>query len=156
METPKKKLTPSEAWLKIGKWCAYQERSQQDVRDKLYDYGLHSAEVEEMISRLIGEGFLSEERFAVAFAGGKFRVLGWGKEKIKIALRRKKVSEACIRTALRSIQDSDYRKKLEQVLEKRSRAEKEKDPFKRMYKLQQYLLSRGFESELIRERLKER
>ena len=67
---------------KAADYCAYQERSQQQVRDKLYDYGLHSDQVEEALSELIQQGFINEERFAIAYAGGKFRMKGWGRKKI--------------------------------------------------------------------------
>jgi len=145
----KKKYSPEQAWSKALKWCAYQERSQQDVRDKLYDYGLHEREVEELISRLIQEGFLNEERFAIAFAGGKFRILGWGKVKIKLALKQKRVSDYCIKKALSQIDDKAYIEKLKKVVLKRSKEIKEKDTFKRNYKLAQYALSRGFEQDLV-------
>src|SRR5271155_4760919 len=87
---------PHKALLKAQKYCAYQERSQQEVRDKLYSYGLHRNQVEPIIAELITAGFLKEERFAIAFAGGKFRMKGWGKIKIKQALKFKKVPEKII------------------------------------------------------------
>ncbi len=145
----KKYISQEQAQVKIARWCAYQERSQQEVRDKLYDYGLHKAQVEMLLSSLITDGFLNEERFAIAFAGGKFRILGWGKVKIKLALKQKKVSDYCIRKAIQQIDDNAYLKKLNQVVQKRSKEEKEKDPFKRNYKLAQYAISRGFESDLV-------
>ena len=145
----KKKYSPEQAWGKALKWCAYQERSQQDVRDKLYDYGLHELQVEELISRLIQEGFLNEERFAIAFAGGKFRILGWGKVKIKLALKQKKVSDYCIKKAFSQIDDAAYIEKLKQLLQKRSKEINEKDAFKRKYKLAQYAFSRGFEQDVV-------
>lgn len=145
----KKRYTAESAWLKISKWCAYQERSQQEVRDKLYGYGLFTKDVEEIIARLVTGNFLSEERFAIAFAGGKFRQLGWGKVKIRMALQQKKVSEYCIKKALASIGDNDYRDRLQKVLAKRSREEKEKHPLRRKQKLAHYLLSRGFEPDLV-------
>jgi regulatory protein len=145
----KKKYSPEQAWGKALKWCAYQERSQQDVRDKLYEYGLHERQVEELISRLIQEGFLNEERFAIAFAGGKFRILGWGKVKIKLALKQKRVSDYCIKKALSQIDDKAYIEKLKKVVLKRSKEIKEKDTFKRNYKLAQYALSRGFEQDIV-------
>lgn len=151
-----KKIYSAEiAWQKICKWCAFQERSQQDVRDKLYDYGLHSKDVEQLISRLILENFLNEERFAITFAGGKFRQLGWGKVKIKLALKQKKVSEYCIRKALSVINATDYTKQLEKVIAKRNREEKEKHPLKRKHKIAQYAISRGFESDIVWDLLKE-
>lgn len=154
IEKRKKKYTPEIAWLKIARWCAYQERSQQEVRDKLYEYGLHSKDVELLISRLISDNFLNEERFAIAFAGGKFRQLGWGKVKIKAALKQKKVSDYCLRKGMASISDKDYAMMLEKVIAKRAREEKEKNPMKRMYKLAQYAISRGYESDLVWDVLK--
>lgn len=155
VQAHRKKYSADIAWQKICKWCAFQERSQQEVRDKLYDYGLVSGELEAMIARLISENFLNEERFAIAFAGGKFRQLAWGRVKIKMALKQKKVSEYCIRKALASISSADYRKQLEQVLAKRGREEKEKNTIKRNFKLAQYAISRGFEPEFVWAILKE-
>ena len=143
------KYSPEVAWLKICKWCAYQERSQQEVRDKLYSYGLYGAEVEDLIARLISGQFLNEERFAMAFAGGKFRQLGWGKVKIRQALKVKKVSDYCIRKSLESIDDKDYLSRLGELLEKKQKEVREKDPFKRRYKLFRYAISRGYETELV-------
>lgn len=144
------------AWLKICKWCAYQERSQQEVRDKLYSYGLHGDEVENIIARLITGQFLNEERYAIAFAGGKFRQLGWGKVKIRQALKLKKVSEYCIRKALESIDEKDYLARLRDLMYKKQKEVREKDPFKRRYKLFKYAISRGYESELVSDFLGDR
>ncbi len=153
-EKHRKTYSAEVAWVKICKWCAFQERSQQEVRDKLFDYGLRSGDVEQMISRLITENFLNEERFAIAYAGGKFRQLGWGRTKIKLALKQKRVSEYCIRKALTALDDLAYLKKLHQVLSKRAKEEKEKNPIRRNYKLAQYAISRGFEPELVWEQLR--
>jgi len=150
----KKKYTPEIAFQKIAKWCAYQERSQQETRNKLYEYGLYSKDVELLISRLITDNFLNEERFAIAFAGGKFRQLGWGRIKIKAALKQKKVSEYCMKKGLCSIAEGDYQKKLLKVIEKRQKEEKEKNKVKRNYKLAQYAMSRGYEPDLVWDCLK--
>ena len=56
---------------KIKQYCAYQERCHSEVRNKLYGFGLNSEEIETIISTLIQENFLNEERFALAYAGGK-------------------------------------------------------------------------------------
>jgi regulatory protein len=81
-----KKITPTEAKGKIQRYCAYQERSHQEVRNKLYSFGLYSDEVDNLLTDLITDGFLNEERFAKAFAGGKFRMKKWGRIKIVNAL----------------------------------------------------------------------
>lgn len=155
MEKSKKYVSNAEAYTKITKWCAYQERAQQEVRDKLYDFGLHKEEVEQLLTRIISEGFVNEERFAVSFANGKLNQLGWGRVKISYALKSKRVSDYCIKKALRSLDEDKYMQMLEDAYLKRSKMEKEKHPLKRKYKLIAYLSGRGFERDLIEEIIRE-
>ena len=83
--------TPEQSLPKIKQYCAYQERCHKEVREKLYSFGLNKEEVNEIISTLINENYLNEERFAIQFAGGKFRMKQWGRIKIKMGLKAKKV-----------------------------------------------------------------
>jgi len=133
----------------IQHFCAYRERSQQEVRDKLYDMGLHQREVEQIIADLISKGFVSEERFARAFAGGKFRINGWGKIKIRNALIHKKVSPKCIELGLDSIDERDYSASLKKILNQKLKSGTEKNNFIRKNKAARFALSRGFEPELV-------
>src|SRR5580765_5312431 len=107
------------ALQKIKHYCTYQERCHAEVRDKLYSFGLHKNEVDQLLTQLIEENFLNEERFSIAYAGGKFRMKQWGKEKIKYALQQKQVSDHCIRKALASINNTDYRKNFISVANKK-------------------------------------
>ena len=156
-ENPKKptiKLDKKAAMAKAEHYCAYQERSQQEVRDKLYEWGLWSNDVEETISELIQTNFLSEERFALAYVSGKFNIKGWGKIKIKQGLKLKKVPDKMIANALKTINYDDYQQTILHAAEKKLRTITEKDGYKRKYKLVTYLLGRGFENDLILEVLK--
>ncbi len=139
---------------KARKYCAYQERSQQELRDKLYELGLHKKEVEQTIAQMVEENFLNEERFAIAYAGGKFRVKHWGRIKIKLALKQKKVSPYCITKALKEINERDYKKCLEKIIADCGKRILEKNPLKKNYKIAQYAIGRGFEPELVWEILK--
>ena len=96
-------------------YCAYQERSHAEVKEKLYSFGLRSSEVDELMARLIGDNFLNEERFAIAYAGGKFRMKQWGRQKIRHALKAKGISDYCIRKGLASIDVGDYERVLEKL-----------------------------------------
>src|SRR5689334_25253039 len=107
-QTPKKRTSQTDALAKIYRYCAYQERSHQEVRNKLFELGLYQSEVDELLSRLITEGFLNEERFAKAFAGGKFRMKKWGRLKIINELELKGLTRNCIKSGLREIDDGDY------------------------------------------------
>lgn len=148
------KLDKKTALFKAEHYCAYQERAQQEVRDKLYEFGLHSDEVEELISELISTNFLNEERFAQAYVSGKFSIKKWGKIKIKQALKLKKVPEKMILKALNKIDYDDYLKTILISAEKKSAQITEKDPYKRRNKLITHLMSKGFENNLIMEVLK--
>ncbi len=144
-----KSYTPKEAKRKAEAYCAYQERAQQEVRDKLYLWGLHQADVENIISELIEENYLNEERFAKAFVLGKFRIKGWGKIKIVYHLKQKKVSKPLINIALSEIDDEEYTKTILEII-----AKKIKKPLKSISaleknKLLSFLQSKGYENELI-------
>ena len=138
------------ALQKIKHYCAYQERNHRETKEKLYSFGLYKNEVEQLLSQLVEENYLNEERFAIAFAGGRFRIKHWGRVKIKYELKQKNVSEYCIKIALKAIDEKDYQKKLHQLAEAKLKILKsEKNSFIKKHKLQQYLLQKGFESSLI-------
>ena len=138
-----------QAILSIRHFCAYQERAQQEVRDKLYELGMTIPEVEEIIADLISENFLNEERFAISFAGGHFRIKGWGKLKINHALYQKKVSNFNIKMALQSIDQDDYLAKLLELANKKWNSLKGERGLSRMAKTHAFLYQRGFEPALI-------
>lgn len=147
-------LSKEQALQKLKHYCGYQERCHQEVKEKLYSFGLHKTQVEELISTLIEENYLNEERFAVQYAGGKFRMNEWGRVKIRHALQQKQVSEYCIKKGLNEIDDEDYRKTLEKLTEVKWRLLKEKNVLVKKRKLQAYLLQKGFEAGLISELMK--
>ncbi|RYY31759.1 MAG: regulatory protein RecX, partial [Sphingobacteriaceae bacterium] len=146
---PVKITDENTALAKAERYCAYQERAQQEVRNKLYEWGVVGRVVEIVISRLITDNFLNEERFARQYARGKFNQKHWGKIKIKQGLKLKQVPDVLIKKALLSIDLDDYTHALEDLLSKKAAVLKEKDPYKRRYKLQQYAYGRGFENNII-------
>jgi regulatory protein len=139
-----------EALQKAKQYCAYQERCHSEVKEKLYSLGMNKNEVDELLSDLINDNYLNEERFAIQFAGGKFRIKQWGRVKIKYALKQKQVSEYCIKKALKTIDDKDYTRTAEKLFEQKLKTLKsEKNAFIRKRKLQDHLLQKGFETSLI-------
>ena len=146
---PVKVHTLLTALERVRNYCAYQERCQQEVRDKLYELGLHQQEVEQGIATLVSEGFVNEERFAVAYAGGKFRIKKWGKVKIRAGLKARKISEYCIRKALQAIDDREYERTLQKTIsDGMKKASKYKEPLKTRAAVR-YAISHGFEPEHV-------
>ena len=148
-QVKRKIFSRQQAKVKAESYCAYQERSQFEIRNKLYEWGLFQNEVEEIISELIESNFLNEERFALAYTLGKFRIKSWGKIKIKQALKLKRVPDKLIKKSLQSIDDDDYLTMLKRILEKKAEIITETDPFKRRYLLTRYGSGKGFELDLI-------
>lgn len=133
---------------KAMKYCAYQERTQQEVRDKLYSYGLYPDAVEEVLTDLITEDFVNEERYAQSFVRGKFRQNQWGRIKIRRALQQKKISEYCIRQGMREIDDTDYQATLRTLVQKKWDSLLEDDLYSRKNKTVRYVLGKGYEADL--------
>jgi regulatory protein len=150
-----KKLTPQQAKEKIQHYCAYQERSHSEVRHKLYSYGLYKSDVDEILSTLIVDGFLNEERFAKAYAGGKFRMKKWGRLKIVNGLEAKGVSKTCIRLGLKEIDETDYTEALHRILLDKSFLIEEENLFVKRDKLSKFAIQKGYEPELVWKTLRE-
>ncbi len=148
-------MTRKEAFIKICSFCAYQERAQQEVRDKLYSYGLYQDDVENLICDLIEENFINEERFAKIYAGSKFRTKKWGRIKITQHLKQKGISDYCIRSGMKEIEDEDYDQTLEELLVKKYPSITGAKDYLRKQKLARFAIGRGFEPVLVWEKIKE-
>lgn len=139
----------------IQHYCAYQERSQKEVRNKLYENGANKNEVDNLMILLIQENFLNEERYAQSYARGKFKIKNWGRRKIVYELKQQQISDYCINKALSEIDEDAYYETLVRLTEKKMPdIRKEQNVFARRAKLQRYLQQKGFEAELISEMLR--
>lgn len=138
-----------EVLQKAANYCVYQERTQREVRQRLKDWDLRGDEAEEIIAELITQGFLNEERYAKTFAGGKFRVKEWGKQKIAYELKLKGLSARNIQTGLDEIDDHDYHDTLRQLLKKKASTLRKDTPQVRKQKLARYAIGKGYEADLV-------
>jgi regulatory protein len=154
LKTPKT-YTVSEALLKAASYCAYQERTQQEVREKLFSYGLNPEEVEDLIVRLCAEKMIDEERFAAAYVRGKYGIKRWGRRKILQGLKGKRISDYCIKKGMKEIDPEVYWENLLHLLAKKMRTEKETNPFSRKQKILYFLQSKGYETDLIQDAIQE-
>ena len=142
-------LTKEQAIQKLRQYCSYQERCHSEVRDKLFKLGVWKKDHDEIISGLIEDNYLNEERFAEQFAGGKFRMKGWGKTKISYELKQKGVSSYCIKKGLKRIDDESYLQTLTRAAEKKYFSLKGERQMIRKKKTADYLLQKGYELNLI-------
>lgn len=147
--------TLSAATKKLEHYCAYQERCHKEVVTKLREMRMIPQTIDQIVTHLIKENYLNEERFARAFARGKFRIKKWGRNRIVSQLKQRAISKYNIKAALSEIDDDDYLTTFDELAEKRIREIKETHPQKRKKKLVDYLLYRGWESNLVYEKTRE-
>jgi regulatory protein len=134
----------------IYRYCNYQPRCHQEVRNKLYELGCKTPEVEELISELIEKGILNEEIYARSIARGKFRMKHWGRKKILQQLKFNKVSDYCIKKAMTEIDPDEYYATLKRLAERKWQELKtERSAPLRKMKTYRYLLQKGYEADLI-------
>lgn len=150
----KQVFTVEEIKRKIEHYCVYQDRCHKEVEEKLKEYRLIPEAREHILLHLLEHNFLNEERFAKSFARGKFRIKKWGKQRIVRELKFRDISVYNIKSALKEIEEEEYIKTLYELVEKKNESVTETNQFKRKKKIADYLLYRGFESNLIYEALK--
>ena len=149
----KKVFTVDEVKRKMEHYCAYQDRCHKEVENKLREYSIIPEAIEMILLSLLKDNFLNEERFSKSFARGKFRIKKWGKQRIVRELRFRNISEYNIKTALKEINEEDYITTIYSLVDKKNKLVTETNLFKRKKKIADYLLYRGFESNLIYEAL---
>ncbi|MDI5897925.1 regulatory protein RecX [Flavobacterium yafengii] len=144
-----------EAIHKIEHYCAYQERCHEEVVQKLRSMKMNSDEIDTIMVRLINDNFLNEERFAQSFARGKHRIKHWGKIRIVNELKAKKITQTLINIALKEISTEEYLSTFHTLAERNWESILETNNLKKRKKFCDYLLRKGFESNLVYEKVKE-
>ncbi|WP_237274285.1 regulatory protein RecX [Tenacibaculum ovolyticum] len=147
----KKIFTVDEIKRKIEHYCAYQDRCHKEVENKIKEYSLIPEAREMILLSLMKDNFLNEERFSKSFARGKFRIKKWGKQRIVRELKFRNISAYNIKTALKEINEDEYITTLYELVAKKDKLVREENVFKRKKKIADYLLYRGFESNLVYE-----
>jgi len=151
----KKTYSFDEAQILLENYCAYQERCHKEVTDKLKNMRMIPEAIDNIIVHLIQHNYLNEQRFAKAFTRGKFRIKKWGKNRIIRELKFRQISDYAIKSGLKEIELDVYHKTLQELTEKRIAQVKEKDRYKKRKKVADYLLYRGWESNLVYEKINE-
>ncbi len=141
----------SELKQKAERYCAYQERSHKEVVQKLYDLRATKEEIDEVVVHLIEHDFLNEERFARSFARGKHSIKKYGKIRIINELKFRNISAYNIKKALEEISDEMYQNTFTELSDRAWHSIPEKNSLKKKKKFCDFLLRKGYESELVYE-----
>lgn len=139
----------NEALRLAAAFCAYQERTRQEVLNRLRDWDITGDEAEQVVASLIEQNYLNEERFARTFAGSKFRVKRWGKYKIRQHLKQRGITGQHLEEAMNDIEPDNYRETLTLLLEKKKASLKDDNPLTIKQKLARYAIGKGYEPDLV-------
>ncbi len=154
MEFTYKTYTVDEAKARMESYCAYQERCHKEVYKKLKELRMIPEAIDQIIHHLLQHNYLNETRFAKAFARGKFKTKHWGKNRIVRELKMRDISAFNIKIALKEIPENEYLSSFEALVEKRlNQLTSEKNIQKKKKKLADYLFYRGWEPNLVWEKL---
>lgn len=147
--------TIKEAIHKIEHYCAYQERCHEEVEQKLRSMKMDSNEIDQIITHLINDNFLNEERFACSFARGKHRIKHWGRIRITNELKFRGINQTLINIALKEIDPEEYYTTFDNLANRNWESIQEKNTLKKRKKFCDFMLRRGFESNLVYEKVRE-
>src|SRR6476620_4429830 len=146
----KKRLTKEQVLQKLRFYCRYQQRCQSEIKEKLFELGVNKKDHDELITELVKENCLNDERFAVAYTSGRFKLKQWGRKKIQKGLREKRVSDEIAQKALEQINAKEYRAILDKLAKERYAALKHEQHLVRKKKTMDYLIQKGYELDLVR------
>lgn len=145
----KKSLTFDEIKQKLVSYCVYQDRCHAEVEQKMREFLLIDEAKEEIILYLMKENYLNEERFTRSYIRGKFYIKHWGRNKIKMNLKQKQISEKLMNMCFDEIYEDDYIKTIARIYEDYSSKQSGLQEYQKKVKTIKYLMSRGFEYEKI-------
>ncbi len=138
-----------EALEKLERLCAYRDRCEQELRQRLQEWHVNEEEADTIIEQLVDTGFLSEKRFAQSYCRGKFRYKRWGRNKILRELKSRNISQRNIDLGMAEIVEEEYLANLEHLLHKKWLRTKAKDEFAKKTKVGRFLINKGYESDLV-------
>ena len=147
----KKSYTFEEIKQKLVNYCVYQDRCHSEVEQKMRDFLLIPEAKDEIFLYLIKENYLNEERFTRSYIRGKFYIKHWGRNKIRINLKQKGITEKLIAKSMNEIDEQGYLESVNKIYhDYYSKQEGLKD-YQKKSKTIKHLMSKGYEYDLIME-----
>ncbi len=147
--------TVNEIQARMAALCSRSEQCSPDIRKKIIAAGISSDDAEDIIQKLKDEKFIDDERYVSAYTSEKFRINQWGRVKMRYYLHMKGLSDSLIQKGLESLDEEKYHKVLVQLMKKKARSVKKKNPYEKMGQVIRFAQNRGFEPELIHRYLNE-
>jgi regulatory protein len=149
----RKSYSLEQALSRLQRYCTYQDRCHIEVERKLTEMRMIPQAKEQIIMSLIEDDYLNEERFALAFVKGKFRIKKWGRIRLKAELKKRKISKYLIKSALEQISEKDYLFTFEELANRKANSIKANSILLKKKKLADYLIYRGWESSLVNDKV---
>ena len=149
----KRFFSAKELQKKLEYYCSYQERCHSEVHKKLMNLTSNYSDIDQVISKLIHDGYLNETRFSKEFTIGKFNHKNWGRIRIRLELKKRKISNKNIDIGFNEIDEKKYLNKFDSLFEKQLIKHNQKNNIYAKKKIYDYFNYRGWERDLIFKRL---
>lgn len=146
--TPKV-IAPEKALIRCEELCARAERCEHELREKMRAWRIDSRDIEAIINSLTTRRFLDDSRFARAFVRDKYRFARWGRRRIAMALRQKRIDSDVIDEALEEINQDEYTAVLRTLLKAKAAHMERPLSYEDRMKLLRFAVARGFETQLV-------
>ncbi len=146
---PSRNISPEEALSRLQNLCSNQEKCTGDVREKLRQWNISGEEQEKIITSLKKDKFVDDHRFAEFFVRDKQNINKWGKEKIRFALKNKRLDEDLINEALTNLPSENFENAIRELLSKKARELDKYDSYEKKNRLIRFAAQRGFDFDLI-------
>ncbi len=148
-------MTLNEIYLKIASFCAYQDRSVREVKERLGEWEVPEEKIHVLVTMLVEDKFLDEQRYVKSFVRGKFKLKKWGRRKIRLILKQKGISDELIKEGFTEIDPEFYWNTIIELVRKKQKTLKETDPWKQQQKIAYFLSSKGYELDLVMDAINE-
>ena len=149
----KRFFSTEELQKKLEYYCSYQERCHLEVQKKLMNFTINFSDINHVISKLIQDGYLNETRFSKEFTIGKFNHKNWGRIRIRLELKKRKISNKNIDIGLNEIDEKKYLDKFDNLFKKQLLKHNQKNNIYIKKKIYDYFIYRGWERDLIFKKL---
>lgn len=142
-------MTQEDAYNYAATLCNKAEYCRSEIISKLRNKGLDQSDIPAVIQRLEEQRLIDDRRYAMAFARQKFRNQYWGRRKIEIELRRKRISPDTVSDAIAQINERDYSAALRAIIAKKAKSYPRPLDHAARTSIARYAISRGFEPSLV-------
>ena len=140
-------MTQEQIISKLTAVCARAEHCKDDMLRRMQRWQVDEATQREVISYLVKEKYIDEERYARFFINDKIKYNRWGRRKVEQALYFKHIPREVYEPLLDDVANEDFESVLLPLLQNKVKNLKYANDYEKRMKLLRFAMQRGFSYE---------